>query len=363
MRHPSGWQRPVRAAVAASAAWVVVQAMDGVADEYPYYAPLGAVVAVTTTAAGSVRESARTMAAMTVGIALAVLTVPLPPLPGILLVVGVGTALGGFALRLFGSAASWIPITGMFVLVIGGNTPYGFAGAYLGLTALGTVVGVAVNLLWPPLPLRAEALAVGDVRRELAALLDSMADALVAERPPTPEEWAAHTRDLDTVVGHMRETAATAHETRLLNWRVHRWSRAAGTRHRQARAFERLALHVADLADLLAEEEHDERRRVALGPELRPLASGVLEDLAGAMRSIEADGPVVDPSEAFVDPEAAATAQRSLEELVERMREVRERTGDDLLTAGGVVTLAGRTLSTLAALGPEETSAALEEKP
>lgn len=354
MRHPSGWQRPLRAAVAASAAWAIVQTMGGTADQYPYYAPLGAVVAITTTAAGSVRESARTMAAMVVGIALAVLTEPLPPILGILLVVGIGTALGALGSRWFGAAASWIPITGMFVLVIGGNTPYGYAGAYLGLTSLGTLVGVVVNLAWPPLPLRAEAQALGDVRAALSDLLESMADALVAERPPTPHEWAARTRDLDLVVAHMRETAATAHETRLLNWRVRRWTRAAGMRHRQARAFDRLALHVEDLADLLAEEENSEAAQVALGPELRPYASKVLLDLAAAMRSIESEGPVVDPSGASVDDEAVEAARRSLEELVDQMRVVRERTGDDLLTAGGVVTLAGRTLHTLTAVRPGE---------
>lgn len=343
----------MRAAIAAAAAWSVVQTMGGVADEYPYYAPLGAVVAVTTTAAGSVRESGRTIVAMAVGIVLALLTEPLDQLPGILIVVGLGSALGGLGAHVFGTAASWIPITGMFVLVIGGNTPYDFAGAYLGLTALGAVVGVAINLLWPPLPLRAEALALSDVRGSLADLLESMAAALVSQRPPTPEEWNSRTRDLDLVVDHMRETASTAHETRLLNWRVRRWTQAAGTRHRQARAFERLALHVADLADLLADQEHDERHEVALGPELRPLASRLLEDLATAMRSIEAEGPVVDPSGAVVDDEATEQVQRSLDELVAQMRALRERSGDDLLTAGGVVTLARRTLGTLAGLGSQ----------
>ena len=38
----------LKAAVAAGLAWLVVLPFSGVADDYPYYAPLGAVVATST---------------------------------------------------------------------------------------------------------------------------------------------------------------------------------------------------------------------------------------------------------------------------------------------------------------------------
>ncbi|WP_435768824.1 FUSC family protein [Nocardioides sp. SYSU DS0651] len=331
--------RSMRTATAAVLAWLAVMPLGGLADDYPFYAPLGAVVAVTASVIGSVRETLQTIAAMTLGVAIAVLATPLPQVFALLVVVGMGTAVmtsvPGF--ERLGDARSWVPITGLFVLVLGGDHPWDYAGAYVGLTALGALVGLAVNALWPPLPLRAEARALSHVRDTLADRLDAVADSLRRDGPPRPEEWREQTGDLDVLVGRMRTVASQAGDARRVNWRVRRWATSADQRYLEARALERLAFLVEDLSDLLADQEHAEREHVALGPELRPFAADALDAVADVLRTVE-DG---------IDLDAVDRARETSEELVRAMRRLRQDTGDDLITAGGVVTAIDRTLSSL----------------
>lgn len=339
-------QQAARAALATVISWLVVLPWGGVADQYPYYAPLGAVIAVTTSAIGSVRDSLQTIGAIVLGVLLAVATVPFPMIVGLVLVVGVGSwmiAVQPFA-RWLGESASYVTVSALFVLVIGGNTPLDYAGAYLGLVSFGALVGAGVNLLWPPLPLRAESREFQDVRDELAKQLDSIAAALVAERPPTPEEWHERTRGADDLIERTREIATASTEIRRANWRRHRWATSSENLDRQVRALERLSLLVGDLTDLLSDQEHAGRDLVALGPELRPAVGTVLHELAETLRSLEGDHEDHDRV-LRLDGDARRRTEHALEELVATMRQVRDRTGDDLLTAGAVVTAVGRTIA------------------
>jgi hypothetical protein len=58
-----------------------------------------------------------------------------------------GAGLG--ALPGLGEQRSWVPIVALVVLVVGGSRPVDYAAAYVGLTALGALCGVAVNLALP----------------------------------------------------------------------------------------------------------------------------------------------------------------------------------------------------------------------
>lgn len=341
-------QLAVRAALAAVLSWLVVQPWNGVADQYPYYAPLGAVIAVTSSAIGSVRESLQTIAAIALGVLLAVATVPFPMAVGLMLVVGLGTWLvtvQPFA-RWLGASASYVVVSGLFVLVIGGGSPLDYAGAYLGLVTFGAAVGAGVSLVWPPLRLRAESREFRSLRGDLADQLDSIAAALVAERPPTPEEWTERLRDADRLQAQTREVVSVSVESRKANWRRRRWARASTQLDRQVRALERLSLLVGDLTDLLSDQEHAGRDLVALGPELRPASGAVLHELAATLRTLGGDHDDHDRM-LKVDEEARHRTEQALEELVAEVREVRARTDDDLLTAGAVVTAVGRTLAAL----------------
>ncbi|MDD9206493.1 FUSC family protein, partial [Georgenia sp. 10Sc9-8] len=65
-RHPR-MAMAVRAALAAAIAWFVARNLPDPAGDYPYYAPMGAVIATSTTLASSVREALRSVAAITLG--------------------------------------------------------------------------------------------------------------------------------------------------------------------------------------------------------------------------------------------------------------------------------------------------------
>ena len=60
-----------KTALAVGLAWSIAPHMPGVVDDYPYYAPLGALVSMYPTLLGSVRSSLQTLFGLATGIALA----------------------------------------------------------------------------------------------------------------------------------------------------------------------------------------------------------------------------------------------------------------------------------------------------
>src|SRR4051812_25024848 len=96
-RHPR-LPLATKCAVAAALAWLLVLPLGGVADDYPYYAPLGALVAVGTTLVSSLRASVQGVIALLLGavLSIGVGLLPLPEVVAIASVVGLGTALAGW---------------------------------------------------------------------------------------------------------------------------------------------------------------------------------------------------------------------------------------------------------------------------
>ena len=94
--HPRGLLA-AKTAVAAALAWLCVQPLGGFLDEYPYYAPLGAISAMYPTVLGSVRAGLQTVAGIALGILLAagVLLVGEPNLVTVAVAVGLGDHLVG----------------------------------------------------------------------------------------------------------------------------------------------------------------------------------------------------------------------------------------------------------------------------
>jgi len=275
----------LKAAIAAALAWLCVLPLGGAGDAYRYYAPFGAVVAVTSTFVSSVRGATQAVAA----IVAAVLTTaaaelfPLPTVVSIAAVVAVGTLVGGY--RRLGEMGSWVPISALFVLIIGGNDPVRYVAGYLGLTTIGAVVGVLVNGVFPPLPLTATSLALRRLRVALADQLDDLAGGLTEEGPPTAEEWRRRRRRLDPQVGEMRRVVQNAAEARRGNWRARRWQDTADRQYQHARTLERVSGLVEELVDLVVERESADAAEVALGPDLRPDTAESLEALAHVLRA------------------------------------------------------------------------------
>lgn len=327
-----------RAAVAAALAWLIVRQLGGVADDYPYYAPLGAVVAVTSTVAGSIRETFQGLAAILLGalLAVGVQLLGLPVLVDLALVVALGTLVGRWPK--LGHLASWVPIAALFVLIVGRREPLDYAIAYLGLVGLGASVGVAVSLAFPPLGLADLARSAERLREELAGQLDDLADGLSLESPPGSEDWQQRRRAVRSTVHDVGEMVAHAAESRRANWRGRRFDEKADGYYRQARILLDVAHLVEDLTELVAEHERAERHSVAFGPRLRPAAARALGCTAELLRSVEG---------ASGDLDRLRDADTATSELASAIRAERTRSEQDLFAAGSVVTGVRRAMASL----------------
>ncbi len=343
---PVDWRQQmniaVKAALAAALSWLAVQTLDGVADRYPYYAPLGAVIAVTSTVAGSVRESLQGLAAILSGatLALAVMQIDLPVAADLAVVVGIGTVVSGW--HWYGAKASWVPMTGLFVLIIGRGDAVDYVIAYLGLTSLGAAIGIALNVAFPPLALQPMTNSVTRLRGVLADQLDELADGLRHDDALTAEEWQQRKRDIQPTMEEMQRIVGHTTDSRRANWRARRWNDHAEQRYQQARALQQVAFLIEDITSLVVDQERAELESVALGPELRPYAARALGCLAEALRSVEVN---------TAEPDRLRAADRAAVALAEAIRDARQRSRSDMFAAGTVVT---GTRRALASLTPED---------
>lgn len=338
-----------RTAVAAGIAWEVAELLGsqlgGPVERYAYYAPLGAVVAVTGTVAASVRDSARALGAVLIGATLGVLVEPLAGWRGIALAVAVAIGMVISTWHRLGSLGSWVPVAAMFVLLTGSSHLEDYLIGYLGLMTLGAVIGVVANALFAPLPLRRSGREVRALRDTLAQQLCDAAQALRRPDPPTPEEWEDKQRAVLPLSREVGELVAETSEARRANWRARRWVDRVERQYELARSLEQLAYLVDDLVTLLRKEENSALERPALGPRLRPAAADVLDAMSGVLADLD-------------EPVAGADALRqvndAMETLAEHIRHAVGDTEDDLFTAGAIVLAARRAVS---ALTPDEETA------
>lgn len=244
----------VKSAIAAGLAWAVVLPLGGAANDYPYYAPLGAVVVMSTSAMTSVRSAIQAVVAITLGAAVAVVAqqIPTPQLVTLMAAVGVGTLLSVW--KRLGAMGVWVPFAALFVLILGGDNPWQYLLGYAGLTTLGAAVGVAVQLAAPQLPLARTLQAVTALRaalaqelRELAEHISSEGD-LVGQSRHVTRNIAPSTRSLEQLVSEVRDA-------RQVNWRAGRWRKTIDEREQQARSLERMAYLVDEVAAILSRSD------------------------------------------------------------------------------------------------------------
>ncbi|TYP87997.1 FUSC family protein [Blastococcus xanthinilyticus] len=329
----------LRAAVAATAAWWLAHLVPAPLSEYPYYAPLGAVIATTTsTLAGSVRSSLQTVAAIALGAGVAVAgkTVIDPRLLTLAVVIAVAVLLSGW--QRLGSASSWVATSALFVLLFGSENTTAYVLGYLGLTFLGGLVGVAVTLAFPPLPLAPAQQSLATLRDALAGQLDDLVDGLRQEHPPTQDDWRGRIHTIDPLLAQMRDAVRQTDEARRGNRRAARYRETVDRQYEQGRALERLTLLVEDLTQLIAETEVAHRDHVPLGPSLRPPASRALAALADVLRSVEG---------ASADPDAVRETDTALAEFATELRRARATTDDDLFEAGNILENLRRSLDSV----------------
>jgi len=324
-RHPHA-QLAAKTAVGAGIAWLLVQPVGGFVSTYPYYVPLGVVVAMSTSVVGSVRSAAQAVAAIFTGAALA-FTVDALPLPGaaaVAVAIGVGVLVA--AAPVYGTMGSWVPFATLFVLIIGGDHPLRYAVAYGGLTGLGAGLGVLINLAVPQLPLTPAELAQDRLRNQLADQLELLADGLERERVLSPDDWAELRLALRPEARRLEGLVEVVTEARRVNWRAARWSEAADRHEQQARALYRLTGCVDEIIALVGDTRSPVHADDWIAARLRSRTTAALRAVAEMLRAVQDDNSASD------EPEAAASAAKRADHGV---TELAEEAGRAATVAGG----------------------------
>ena len=301
--HPQG-VLAAKAAVAAGAAWLLVQPFGGVADDYAYYAPFGAVVVMSTAVMTSVRTGLQAIAAIALGAGLAVLVmqVPVPRVLSLMAVVGIGTGLATW--RRLGAMGVWIPFAALFVLLLGGNDADTYILGYAGLTAVGAAVGVAVNLAAPQLPMGRILHAMTTLQGELSRQLRQVADDLSTE-----EDLGADSERISSVLKprgeRLEQLILEVRVSRGANWRAGRWRGLAERREAQTKALETIAHLVEEVGVLLG----------GSSTRLRTRRSKVGDAIAQALVATATMLDRTDLADSYQDPAPVARAREAVEHL------------------------------------------------
>jgi uncharacterized membrane protein YgaE (UPF0421/DUF939 family) len=286
----------VKTAFAASVAWLLAPLIPFIDSNYSYYAPLGAVVSMYPTLVRSARSGFQSLLGLALGAGLAftVLALGGPRVLSIALVVGIGVLLAG--VRSLGEGRSWVPITALFVLLIGGVDADEYSVNYLVHMVLGVVVGLVVNLVVvPPLYLGTADKRLDRLRDLVADHLRDMAGSLESDdrsqRDGSSREWADAVADLEETGRDVRQAVQQADESRRGNPRGRRREGEIEQDYQRLRALERVLFYVRDLSDALlcleapdGRDAGDERRVAtteALPPSL-PAAVRAVADLVGS---------------------------------------------------------------------------------
>lgn len=319
LRHPAA-QRALRAAVAAGTAWQIAVLLPAPLSDYPYYAPLGAIIAVHPTVADSASASWRTVLAILLGSGLAVgvftATEPLPTAVTLALLVALGVVVEQW--RVLGENATWVTFAAVFVLTVGSGDPADFVLAYAGLVLLGAGLGVTVTtLLFPPLHLTDAAREIAGTRRLVTAHLTATAALLRAGETLSLEEERAREAELTAALDRMRNAERTVERARRANPRARRWRESAARIRDEARALDRVVVLLEDVTALVAEFQPHRAGGPGPDPDTSRRLAGALDGLAGVVRTPYHDATGTRPDER---DHRVHLADRALTGLVERVQ-------------------------------------------
>ena len=298
-------QLAAKAAIAAGVAFLIAPLMPGAAANYPYYAPLGALVAMYHNVAGSVQQGLQALAGLAMGIGLAFVLVNVTdPSPlAVALIMGIGVVLGG--LPGIGKGSDWIPTAALLVLLVGGSDPDDFSFGYLLQMGVGVAVGIGVNfLIFPPLHFNAAAASLDDLRIALGRQLTDMGKALLEEWPPKHEDWSRRSDELSAAARSVRHLVKEADASRRANPRRKLHPRDVDLDYRNLRELERVTFHIQDITDVLSDVIYESD--VPYGVPLQdnePLADA-LKSTGDLLRSFSEDDPAMQEEKL----EAAKTA-------------------------------------------------------
>lgn len=281
-----------KAALAVGISWFLAPHVPGVADAYPYYAPLGALVSMYPTFMGSVRTAVQTLAGLLLGIALAagVLLLGEPNVFSISVAIGLGVLLAGVP-RL-GAGRDYVPVATLLVLIIGGRNADAFSIGYAVQMGFGVLVGLLVNVtIFPPLAFDAARARISQARLVLIDQLQDAAAALGEKWPPKHEEWAGRRLLLHETVVDVRDAVHQAEESQRANPRAYRRSlrRVVADHYEDLSVLENLTFYVRDLSEVLAGAMWEGPHKFALDEDLRQPLERCLSAMAALLQGWEDD--------------------------------------------------------------------------
>lgn len=333
----------LKAAVAAVAAWYVATLVfDGTA--YPYYAPLGALLAMNFSVAASVRDSARAIGAILLGLLIAVvcdITIGTSAL-GVAAVVGLGVFVAG--LPLLGTAASWVPTSALFVLILAGSgNIVEYVSSYGGLTLLGMIIGLVVNVVFPAHPLAEFDPFAARMRTRLADQLDALVEGLSDDDEAPDIEWENTLDDMLPTIAEVRAATQETAESTRGNPRA-RWHRGqASQQYAHAQLLERATFLTEELTQFISEGERSDNRAYVLGQELRAPTVRTIRAIAGVLRQSQT-------AESAEVRKAVASAHKELRQFEDAVRRAGAQHHATWFHAGGIAVTLRRSLRTSAAL-------------
>lgn len=309
-------QLALKAALAAGIAFAIAPFMPGSAADYPYYAPLGALVAMYENVAGSMRQGLQALVGLAIGVGLAFMLFSLgSPSPWtVAVVMGLGVILAG--LPKIGSGRDWIPTAALLVLLVGGHNPDSFSFGYLFQMAVGVTVGIVVNLLvFPPLHFRAAALSIVELRQALAQQLWDMGKALKESWPPEHVDWSRRSEALAAHARSVRLAVEKADASRRANPRRRLHPRDITLDYRNLRDLERLTFHVQDVTQVLSDVIWAEDTPFVIPDEYAAPLGDAMSAVGDVLRATEEDDP-------DRQAELARTADAAINELTARLGSV-----------------------------------------
>jgi uncharacterized membrane protein YgaE (UPF0421/DUF939 family) len=304
----------VKAALAAGLAWSAAHAIPGAAHEYPYYAPVGALLSLYPTVAGSVKTAFQTLSGLFLGVGLAWLMMlwATPSALSVAVLVCLGVLLAGIP-RL-GTGKDWVPTAALFVLLVGGPNAEDYSTGYLVQTALGAAVGILVNfLVFPPLHFNAAVNQLERLRKDLAEQLDQMTEALVEPWPPEHRDWSDRSEDLTLLASQARQAVQHAAQSSKANPRRRLHPRDLEEDFRRLRLLEQVLFHVRDMTDVLSAVIWEEHLRIP---------ARLVDPLAAAMAAVAAAARGLDDEDAGQLRAEAGDRHRDLMQELDRLASV-----------------------------------------
>ncbi len=328
-----------KSALAVEVAWLLAPFMPGVTDDYPYYAPLGALVCMYPTVMGSARLASRALLGLATGILIAGIAIQFDVavvfrLP---VIIAVAVLVGG--LRIFGSGRDWIAVAALFVLVVGGGQAEQYSIGYLSQMALGVVVGLSVNfLLLPPIFVDDAAEESDTFRLRVADHLDELADLVLGEAPEGSSSWAEQSDGLAHSLEQLRDSVRASDFSQRGNLRAARYREQIAAQSAHLRSLERVTLYTRDLTETLAGAAGDDAVPETVAEPVQAPIADLLRALAEAVRAWRTPR---DEGAALDD------ARSALEEVRRRAHDLEP--GASLEAAGSVGSDARRIVATIEA--------------